>query len=141
MNHLEAQDELAESMRSAATKVKAYFWKLSGNDANSLCRFLGMEEEKLLVVLRLCKVYIGEKDNFSKNNFESLMSKCCCDWTTFKYKGRQERYIKIGVELMARLCFQRICMDLMALSHITLLKMNMSGTGERSPKKGACQSL
>jgi hypothetical protein len=96
MNFLEAQDELAESIKTLASKVKTYFWRLSGNDANSLCRFLGMEEEKLMVVLRLCKVYIGEKDNFSKNNFESVMAKCGCDFTTFKYNGRQERYIKIG---------------------------------------------
>jgi hypothetical protein len=98
MNHLEAQDELAESIKVAGSKVKAYFWRLSGNDANSLCRFLGMEEEKLMIVLRLCKVYFGEKDNFSKNNFESLMAKSCCDYTTFKYNGRQERFIKIGTE-------------------------------------------
>jgi hypothetical protein len=96
MNFLEAQDELAESIKSSATKVKTYFWRLAGNDANSLCRFLGMEEDKLMVVLRLCKVYTGEKDNFSKNNFESLMAKCGCDYTTFKYNGKQERYIKIG---------------------------------------------
>jgi hypothetical protein len=98
MNFLEAQDQLAESIKTAATKVKSYFWRLSGSDANSLCKFLGMEEEELVVVLRLCKVYIGEKDNFSKNNFETLMAKSCCDYTTFKYNGRQERFIKIGAE-------------------------------------------
>ena len=66
MNFLQAQSELSESIKAAAS----HFWRLSGDEPNSLCHFLGMEEEELKGVLCLCKVYNGEKDNISnpKNN-------------------------------------------------------------------------
>jgi hypothetical protein len=95
MNFLDAQKELAEAISSAGGRVNVYFWRLSGDAPNSLCRFLGMEEEELKVVLRLCKIY-NEKENFSKNNFELLMSQCGCDWTTFRVEGKVERFIRIG---------------------------------------------
>jgi hypothetical protein len=75
-----------------------FFWQLSGDAPNSLCRFLGMTEDELKIVLRLCKIYIGEQDNFSKNNFELTMSHCGCDWTTCRLNGKVERFIKIGKE-------------------------------------------
>jgi hypothetical protein len=96
MNYLDAQKKLAETIAAAGSKVNPYFWRLSGDAPNSLCRFLGIEEEELKLVLRLCKIYTGEKDNFSKNNFELLMSQCGCDWTTFRLYQRVERFIKIG---------------------------------------------
>jgi hypothetical protein len=99
MNFLEAQQELAESIKTAAAKVKPYFWQLSGDEPNSLCRFLGVAEEELKKSLRLCKIYIGEKDNFSKNNnFEMTMAKSGCDWTTCRLNGIVQRFIKIGKE-------------------------------------------
>ena len=81
MNYLEAQIQLADSIKTALTKVNSYFWRLSRDAPNSLCRFLCMEEEELKVILRLCKIIIGDKDNFSKNNFEMLAGRCCCDLT------------------------------------------------------------
>jgi hypothetical protein len=96
MNFLEAQRDLAESIVSAGSKLEAYFWRLSGDEPNSLCRFLCMEEEELKVVLRLCKIYTGEKDNFSKNNFDFLLSQCGCERTTFRLEGKLERFIMIG---------------------------------------------
>jgi hypothetical protein len=99
MNYLEAQQELAESIMNAASKVEAYFWLLSGDEPNSLCRFLGIGEEELKKSLRLCKIYNGEKkDQFSKNNFEVTMAKAGCDWTTCRLNGTVQRFIKIGKE-------------------------------------------
>jgi hypothetical protein len=98
MNFLEAQHELAESIKNAAVKVNPYFWQLPGDEPNSLCRFLGIGEEELKKSLRLCKIYNGEKDNFSKNNFEVTMAKAGCDWTTCRLKGTVQRFIKIGKE-------------------------------------------
>jgi hypothetical protein len=98
MNYLQAQSEFAETVKNASAKVTAYFWKLSGDDANSLCRFLNMSEEELKDVLRLCKIYNGEKDTFSNNNFELTMSLCGCDFTTCRLKGTVERFLKIGKE-------------------------------------------
>jgi hypothetical protein len=51
--------------------VNAYYWRLSGEAPNSLCKFLGVEEEELKTILQLCKVYnVDSIDNFSRNNFE-----------------------------------------------------------------------
>jgi hypothetical protein len=96
MNHLQALKELAESIKASASKVNHYFWRLSGEEPNSFCKFLGMDEGELKAVLRLCKIYNGEKDNFSKNNFELLMSQSNCDWTKYRLNAKVERFIKIG---------------------------------------------
>jgi hypothetical protein len=96
MNYLNAQKELVEAIVTASGKVDTYFWRLSGDQPNSLCRFLGMDEEELKVVLRLCKIYNGERDNFSKNNFDLLMSQCGYDWTTYRLNQKVERFSRIG---------------------------------------------
>jgi hypothetical protein len=96
MNFLEAQQDLANTMKTMASSTKAFFWRLSGDEPNSLCRYLGMDEEELKIVLRLCKIYTGEKDNFSKNNFELLVSKSESDWTTYRLFGKAERFIRLG---------------------------------------------
>ena len=90
-------EELATTINSAASNCNCYFWRLSSNAPNSLCKFLGVEEDQLKVVLRLCKIYTGKKDNLSKNNFEKFMSVLSrSDWTTFQFNGKKEYFIKIG---------------------------------------------
>jgi hypothetical protein len=125
MNHLQVQQELAECLKITASTVKAYFGRLSGDEPNSLCKFLGIEEEELKALLRLCKIYTGERDNFSKNNFELLVRRCNGDWTTFKLKGQHERFIKLGngndVVLPKSMYKQTV-----VLIAIILLWMNMS---------------
>jgi hypothetical protein len=137
MNFLNAQRELAESIKVVSGKVKSYFWKLSGDDPNSLCKFLCIGEEDLKTVLRLCKIYIGSNDNFSKNNFENTMTLCGCDWTIFKLNGKAERFIRIGEQggaailpKMGMVIFPRI-----------LWKMNISGCCGPSPKKEYWRNL
>jgi hypothetical protein len=98
MNYRVAQEEFARSLLAASSKVNFYFWRLSGDEPNSLCRFLGMEEEELKVVLRVCKIYIGEADNISKNNFEMVMGLSQCDFTTFRLNSKVERFILVGKE-------------------------------------------
>jgi len=95
-NFPSAQQKLAEAIAVAGERVTPYFWRLSGDEPNSLCRILGMEEEELMAILRTCKIYFGEKGNFSKNNFEVLMFRCGCDWTTYHLNQKTERFIKIG---------------------------------------------
>ena len=99
MNFLKAQTTLEESIKLASCKVKTYLWQLSGDQPNSFCRFFDIGEEDLTVVFRLCKIYIGEKDNFSKNNFELTMSQCGCDWPTYRLRGKLED--SLGQAMMA----------------------------------------
>jgi hypothetical protein len=96
MNFMEAQQELAEFIKATASTVKAYFWSLQGDGPNSLSRFLGIDEEDLKVVLRLCKIYVGDKDKFSKNNCELLVTQCETDWTTYRLQGRAVMFIRLG---------------------------------------------
>ena len=98
MNHQHALRELAETIKSASDGVNAYYWQISGDEPNSLCRFLGMSEEELKTIFRVCKIYDGKKDNFSKNNFERLVSQSDCQFSTTRLKGKVERFIKIGKE-------------------------------------------
>ena len=102
MNFHEAQENLAASILSAARKVNSYFWRLSGEEPNSLCKFLGMEEKELKVILRLCTINSGDKHNFKKNKFELIMAllmkeECGFDYTYFKVNGKTEWFIQIGV--------------------------------------------
>jgi hypothetical protein len=98
MNFRVAQEQFGIQLKTVSSKVNFYFWRLSGDEPNSLCRLLGMEEEELKVVLCLCKVYTGDTDNFSKNNFEVLMGLCECDFTTYRINNKVERFIRVGKE-------------------------------------------
>ena len=90
-------EELATTINSVASNLNCYFWRLSGDAPNSVCKFLGVEEAQLKVVIRLCKIYTGKKDNFSKKNFENFMLVLSPrDWTTFRFNGKVEYFIKIG---------------------------------------------
>jgi hypothetical protein len=96
-NFLEAQEKLADTIVSASSQlVGGYFWRLSGDEPNSLCRFLGMEEDELKVILRLCKIYIGEKDNLSKKNLDSFVTRAKCEHTTYRIKKQLVWFIMIG---------------------------------------------
>jgi hypothetical protein len=96
MNFMEAQKELAEFIKATASTVKAYFWMLQGDGPNSLSRFLGIDEEDLKVVLWLCKIYVGDKDKFSKNNCKLLVTQCETDWTTYRLQGKAVMFIRLG---------------------------------------------
>jgi hypothetical protein len=66
---------------------------------NSLCKFLGVEEEELKTNLRLCKDNnVDSNDNFSRNNFEMLMMVCKphVDWVPYCHNLKPERFIRIG---------------------------------------------
>jgi hypothetical protein len=99
MNYHEAQQEFAGIIKSTAVKVNAYLWRLSGDAPNSLCKFLGLEEEELKTILRLCRVYNADNNNsFSKNNFDLLMLICqpYVNWMQYRLNTRPKRFIRIG---------------------------------------------
>ena len=99
MNFHKAQQEFVSLIKSAASKVNPYLWRLSGDEPNSLCKFLGLKENELKAILRLLRIYNGNNnDNFSKNNFELLMLMCKpdVDWVPYRINNKPERFIKIG---------------------------------------------
>jgi hypothetical protein len=96
MNYQQAQQDLADLIVAVDRKVLVYFWHLTGNHPNSLCRLLGISWEELQLLLCSCCVFYGDKNNVSKDNFELLMTRCATDWTTFRPEGKLERFIRIG---------------------------------------------
>jgi hypothetical protein len=96
MDFLHAQKLLAGILKSVDERVDQYFWRLTGKEPNSLCILLGIEEESLKVILRACKIYIGDADNVSKRSLELLMDQAGLDFTTFRMKGIFDRFIKLG---------------------------------------------
>jgi hypothetical protein len=91
MDFYEAQQQLAEIIKSTASKVDAYYWRLSGDAPNSFCKFLSLAEDELRKILRLCKVYHADfNDNFARNNFEMLMIMCKphVDWVDYRLNGK-----------------------------------------------------
>ena len=86
-DYAQAQQYLANAIQVASTKVNRYYWRVSGNEANSLCRILLLGEEELKVLLRHCRIYQGANDNFSKNHFELLMLACKCEYTSYVLHG------------------------------------------------------
>jgi hypothetical protein len=73
MNYLEALQELVTSIKTAASKSSPYFWKLTGDEENSLGKFLGMSDNELRVILRLCKIYtVQRKRQFFEEQFRDV---------------------------------------------------------------------
>jgi hypothetical protein len=98
MDFVSARRELSMVIRSLAVGMNRCFWKLSGDDPNSLCRFLCIEEDQLRQVLRLCGVFTDTaktKDRLSKNNFDLLMAEISSGGNTHN-TFKKMNYIEIG---------------------------------------------
>ena len=95
---MEAQKNLATSIKSVASNVNSYFWRLSGDKPNSLCKLLSIQEEELKAIPRLCEIYRGKNDNFNKNKFEEFVNMLSSSggWTKVKIKKSNEHFILIG---------------------------------------------
>ena len=97
MHYTEAQKTLATSIKSVAGNVNSYFWRLSGDEPNSLCKLLSIQEEELTVILQLCQIYRGQNNNFNKTKFEEFMLMLApCRWTKVRIKKSNEHFILIG---------------------------------------------
>ena len=73
MNYFDAIAALAEIIEPLASTTAAYFWRLSGDEPNSLCCFLCIEEEEMKSLLRFCGIYFGEDDKFKSDKFDLTM--------------------------------------------------------------------
>jgi len=73
-----------------------YWWKLLGDDHNSLCRFLDVSAEQMLSILRKCQILYGDNDSFRTTEFEKLMHRIDIDYTTYRPEGKPVHFLKIG---------------------------------------------
>jgi hypothetical protein len=97
MHYATHQKNLVAAIKTVAANVAAYYWKLSGDEPNSLCKLLSLEEEDLKIVLRNCEIYYGQDDFFNKNIFDEFIQYLSPHgWILVKIRGKREYFIYLG---------------------------------------------
>jgi len=96
MTHVAAQDQLASLIIKLSSCTVLHWWKLLGDEPNSLCKFLDMPYSDMRLVLRKCHILYGEGDKFRTSEYEKLMAQIGCDYTTYRPCGKPEHFIKLG---------------------------------------------
>lgn len=94
--HVEVQEMFAEVIKKLGTTTSTHWWKLLGDEPNSLCHFLDVTSNEMTLLLRKCRVLYGPTDSFRTSEFEKLMSRCGVDYTTYRPSGKPEHFVKIG---------------------------------------------
>ena len=96
MTHVEAQQAFADLIKKLGLTTVCYWWKLLGDDANSLSQFIDVSDEEMRLILRKCRILYGPADSLRTSEFEKLMTKIGCHYTTYRPSKRPEYFLKIG---------------------------------------------
>jgi hypothetical protein len=96
-----ARENLARILNEISPRVTSYCWKLGGDDHDSLSRFMGVDEDDMVKVLRLCEIYGSSDTNVRMGKFEAFayfLDRACCEWTTYRAAGTRKAipFIRIG---------------------------------------------
>ena len=100
MDHVMTQQLVADLVNKLASTTVCYWWKLLGDEPNSLCRFLDIPWKEMRLILRKCRVLYGASDSFKTVEYEKLMTRISCDYTTYRPSGKPEHFMKIGDKLV-----------------------------------------
>jgi len=90
------REELSILINRIGTGTVSYYWKVLGDESNSLCRLLDIPWSDMRMVLRKCKVLYGPNDSFRVKKFEELMTEIGCHWVTCRPKGKPEHFLRVG---------------------------------------------
>jgi len=82
MSHVEACELLADLVKKLGSTTVCYWWKLLGDDPNSLSRLLDISWEEMRLILRKCRILHGPADSLRFSEFEELTNKIGCHYTT-----------------------------------------------------------
>jgi len=96
MSHVDAQGLFAEIVNKLGATTTCCWWKLLGEDHNSLSRLFDVTGEEMRLMLRKCNVLYGAADSFRTTEFEKLMTACGGDYTTYRPSGKPVYFLKIG---------------------------------------------
>lgn len=93
-----AQEKFAKTLTQESEKVASCFWKLSGDDPNSLSRFLGLTWSELREILVLCAVCKHSTWFMDRNNLATLFrDRCGFKCTLCKHQElKAEWFVKVG---------------------------------------------
>jgi len=96
MSQPEAQSLLASLIIKLSLVTVCYWWRLMGDEANSLCKFLDMFWRDLRLTLRKCGILCGPADSFKKVEFERWKDQMGCHYSTCRPSGKPVNYLKLG---------------------------------------------
>jgi len=77
------------------------WWKLQGDEPNSLIQLLDVTAKDMRLILRKCRILYGAADSFRTSKFENLIQKIGCHYTTYKPSGKPEHFLKLGEKVDA----------------------------------------
>lgn len=97
MDFYEALKGVAELLKQVSSQTaEAYYWLITGDEPNSLCRLLGITEEEMNTVFVACRIFAPDTSKFSANYFQMLTSLAEVDSTVYKINKVSHRFILIG---------------------------------------------
>ena len=90
------EDQLATVINRMSAVTVSYYWKLLGDEPNSMCRLLDVPWSDMRLILRKCNVLYGPNDKFKMKKFENLMERIGCQWSCYRPHGKPEHFICVG---------------------------------------------
>eukprot|EP00978_Attheya_sp_CCMP212_P022473 scaffold67100_cov51-Attheya_sp.AAC.1 len=101
LSSVEAQQKLADVINILGTKVMPYCWKLTGNDPDSLCNLLNVDDLTMESIIRLCGLFRTMSANVYTPKFEEFAMKLNrpnVDWGMFRpaKTTKQVPFLRIG---------------------------------------------
>jgi len=96
LNEVTAQQHLVLLVNRLAATTTACWWKLLGEEPNSVCKFLDTSWEDMRLILRTCGVLHGPTDSFKTKKFEDLMGRIGCDWVLYRPSRKIDQFLRLG---------------------------------------------
>jgi len=96
MSHVDAQRLFADLINKLGSTTLCCWWKLLGDEPNSISQLLDMPFADVRLTFRKCRILCGPADSFRTTEFEKLMVMCEIDYTTCRPSGKPECFLKIG---------------------------------------------
>ena len=90
------EDQLATVINRMSAVTVSYYWKLLGDEPNSMCRLLDVPWSDMRLILRKCNVLYGPNDKFKMKKFENLMERIGGQWSCYRPHGKPEHFIYVG---------------------------------------------
>lgn len=88
--------ELSILINRIGTMTVSCYWKILGDEPNSMCKLLDIPWSDMRSILRKCKVLYGANDSFRVKKFEEMMLDIGCHWVAHRPQGRPEHCMRVG---------------------------------------------
>jgi len=96
VGHVEVQEKLGSLINRLASTSVSCWWKLQGDDPNSISQLLDTKGEDMRLVLRKCRVLYGPKDSFRTSEFEDMAKRIGFDWNIYRPHGKPIYFLQVG---------------------------------------------